>query len=317
MHISHGVRFEKTGSHNGYGYATDRMIDSLKRLGHEVTTNDPTAPVQIWFDQPHHWKWNKGQYRIGYHPWESTKLKPGWVKIMNECDEIWTPSPLIAQWYRQDGVKRPIYVYLHGVDKIWTPENRKVEDTFKFFHIGTEAARKGGYEVMRAFRKAFEGRDDVELTLKMINPGWNIPAIGRTTIVNRAVGVEQLVGMFHEHHAYVYPSWGEGFGLTPLQAMATGMPTITVPDWAPYSAYLDPRLTIGAKLYASQWPALHPGKMFSPSIDDMIDRMRWVVDNYDSAQRFAHNQIAGIRREYDWDTLTKNAFDDLQGRINL
>jgi glycosyltransferase involved in cell wall biosynthesis len=319
MKISHGCRFERTGSQNGYGYATDRMIDALTKLGHEVNQNDPTAPVQIWFDQPHHWKWNDSdQYRIGYHPWESTLLKPGWAKLMNECDEIWTPSPLLADWYvTYAGIKKPVYVYEHGVDPVWTPEHRKVEDKFRFLHMGAEAARKGGYELMRAFRKGFQNRDDVELTLKMINPGWNIPVIGKTNIVNRTVALPQLVSLFHEHHAYVYPSWGEGFGLTPLQAMATGMPTITVPDWAPYAHYLDPRLNIKAKTHASQWPMLHPGKMFSPSIDDTIDHMRWVVDNYDSAQEFAHSQIPAITAEYDWLRQTEETFNALQGRINL
>jgi glycosyltransferase involved in cell wall biosynthesis len=318
MHISHGTKFSKTGAHNGYGYATDRMIDSLNKLGHTVTQNDPTAPVQIWFDQPPHWKWNDNQYRIGYHPWESTKLKPGWAKMMNECDEIWTPSPLIAYWYKEHaGVKKPIYVYEHGVDPVWTPEDRKVDGKFRFLHLGAEAARKGGYELMRAFRKGFENNPDVELTLKMINPGWNVPAIGKTTIMNRVTALPQLVSLFHEHHAYVYPSWGEGFGLTPLQAIATGMPTITVPDWAPYARYLDPRLNIDAKMHASQWPGMHPGKMYAPSIDDMVDRMRWVVDNYDEASSYAHRQIPSIRKDYDWLTLTDQTFKGLESRLNL
>jgi glycosyltransferase involved in cell wall biosynthesis len=188
----------------------------------------------------------------------------------------------------------------------------------RFLHCGAEAARKGGFEVMRSFRKAFQNRDDdVELTLKMINPGWNIPTIGRAVVVNRTLGLEQLVDLFQEHHAYVYPSWGEGFGLTPLQALATGMPTVTVPDWAPYAHHLDDNLKIKAKPHHTQWPVMHPGTMFSPSIDDMIDRMRWLADNYDEAADFAYAQTGPVHEEYDWLSLTKDAFDALQGRLNL
>jgi hypothetical protein len=45
--------------------------------------------------------------------------------------------------------------------------------------------------------------------------------------------------------------------------------------------------------------------------------MRWVVDNYDSAQEFAHSQIPAITAEYDWLRQTEETFNALQGRINL
>src|SRR5690606_37888916 len=120
MRISHGTRIKSINATNGYGYATTNMIASLERLGYAVNQNDHTADVEIWSDQPHHWNFSPGPYKIGYHPWESTELLPGWAEIMNECDEIWTPSPVIADWYvRYAGIKVPVYVYEHGVDDIW------------------------------------------------------------------------------------------------------------------------------------------------------------------------------------------------------
>lgn len=318
MQISLGAKFELENMNvtNGYGYATDRMIDSLQRLGHTIRTNDATAPVEIWFDQPHHWKWRKSQYKIGYHPWESTRLQKGWVDLMNQTDEIWTPSPLIAKWYAEDGVEKPIYVYEHGVDRVWSPQKREVKDKIMFLHVGAEAARKGGWDVMTLFRRAFPTRKDVGLTLKIVNRKWtDIEKVGRINIINRKMSLTELVSMFHSHHVYAYPSWGEGFGLTPLQAMATGMPTITVPDWAPYKRFLDPRLTLSAKLKPSPWQQIHPGKMLRPSFDDLVDRMRWVADNYDDAHQFALSQTGAVQDEYDWDSLTREAFDNLEKRL--
>lgn len=333
MRISHGTRIKKIAQHNGYGYATDRMASSLNRLGHEFVQNDPDAKVQIWFDQPHHWKWNEDrlldsstannrnyfhQYRIGYHPWESTKLKKGWVDKMNECDEIWTPSPLIAEWYREDGVSVPVHVYEHGVDAdVWTPKKRSDSDTFTFLHVGGEAVRKGGVQTREAFRQAFPDRDDVRLIMKQVPPdGWLVPAAhGKIRDIYERLTLEDLVELFHSSQAYIYPSRGEGFGLTPLQAMATGMPTLTLPAWAPYERFLDPNLNIPSKLRSSPHSEVHPGKMFYPKLDDIVDRMRWVVDNYSTAQDFAMEQVPKIREEYDWDRLTKKTFDDLELRI--
>lgn len=320
MRISHGTRIKNIATHNGYGYATDRMASSLRRLGHTFEQNDPAAPVQIWFEQPHHWKWNDSdQYRIGYHPWESTKLKDDWVERMNQCHEIWTPSPLIAEWYEADGVKPPIYVYEHGVDhEIWTPKKRSVSDTFNFLHVGGEAVRKGGNHTVRAFIKAFPDRDDVKLIMKQIPPaGFKVgPRQGKITDIFGRYDIEQMVDLFHNSHAYIYPSRGEGFGLTPLQAMATGMPTITLPAWAPYKHHLDPNLSLPSTLRASPHAEVHPGKMFYPLIDDIVDRMRWVVDNYDAASDFAMNQVPAITDEYDWDKMTKKTFDALEKRLS-
>ena len=332
MHISHGTRIKNINDTNGYGYATVNMIKSLERSGHTVAQNDPNAPVQIWFDQPHHWKWEEDQlierkkthytyshqYRIGYHPWESTKLLDDWVERMNKCDEIWTPSPLIAEWYEADGVKVPIYVYEHGVDPIWTPKKRKIEDDgiIKFLHVGGEAARKRADKTMDAFRKAFQGRDDVRLTLKMITQGWNIELTGKIRLNKYKLSEADMVQLYHDNHIYVYPSYGEGFGLTPLQALATGMPTITVPAWAPYSEFLDPDLNVSSELRNSPWSQLHPGKMFKPDFDELIDKMRYAADNYDTVQNYAHSQVAGIQKKYDWDSITNEVFDNLAIRIN-
>lgn len=320
MRISFGTKLNKLtaiNNQNGYGYATNCMLKSLDNLGYHVSPNDSSADVEIWFDQPHHWKFTKGTYKIGYHPWESTQLLPGWADMMNKCDEIWTPSPLIADWYRQEaGIKVPVHVYEHGIEHSWEPRERPVSDQIKFLHIGSEAARKGGWDTVRAFRRAFSGHTGVELTLKMINSPWNgIPKLGRVTYLNKKMEFLELQELFYSHHVYVYPSFGEGFGLTPLQAMATGMPTITLPGWAPYARYMDENLSVGHKMCKSPWPEIHPGKMMRPNFDEVIDIMRYTADNYEKVNEFAMKTAPDIHLAYDWDTITKKVFSDLEERI--
>lgn len=318
MRISHGTRLKgEINNKNGYGYATENMLASLNRLGYQVNRNDTRADVEIWFDQPHHWKFSKGTYKIGYHPWESTELKEGWADIMNECDEIWTPSPLIADWYaRYSGIKVPIFVYEHGVDHVWSPQARGEDDKIRFLHVGAEATRKGGWDTMKWFRKAFPNRTDVQLTLKVINTNWtNLGRVGKTNIINAKYSFNELQELFYMHDAYVYPSWGEGFGLTPLQAMATGMPTISTAEWAPYAGYMDERLIIGSELYHSPWQEIHPGKMLKPNWDDVVDNMRFVADNFDDVSKFAMSQTEAIHKAYDWDTITAKVFGDLEKRL--
>lgn len=326
MRISNGSRIGDLQEINGYGYATGNMLRSLARLGYEVNPNDATADVEIWFDQPQHWKFSEGVYKIGYHPWESTKLLPvgkmsgytDWLEIMNQCDEIWTPSPLIADWYRRfAGIRVPVYVYEHGVDPVWAPVRRSADRPFTFLHQGGEANRKGLKETLAAYRMAFGVRRgvDVLLTLKMINEGWNINHIPGIESLNGVMELDELVELFQKRNVFVYPSYGEGFGLSPLQALATGMPTITVPGWAPYAKFIHPDLAIPSMLKPSPWPQLHPGLMLRPDQDAVTRAMLFARAHYDELVDWHLEQVPRILEEYSWDRITETVFTDLEKRI--
>lgn len=315
MKISHGSRLASYNKKNGYGYVTDRMIHSLESLGYEVNPNDPAAEVQLWYDQPHHIDWNFEQYRVAYHPWESTVLHKAWRDKLNQANEVWTPSGLVAHWYRCGGINVPIHVYPHGVDEEWSCRERKVDGTMRFLHVGGEAKRKGGDLVLAAFRAAFSERSDVSLTMKMMNPGVKITRIGKVTFINEPLSLQDLIGLYHSHHVFVYPSWGEGFGLNPLQAMATGMPTIFTGAWAPYKNYAPMSWKIKSELVPSPWPQVHPGKMFKPDLDDLVDKMRHIADNYEHQSHVARALAPEIHKDYDWLSLTREAFKSLEKRL--
>lgn len=318
MRISLWTRFDGAPNPlNGFGYATDRMCASLTELGYEWGWNLKDADVELAFEQPINVEWKiKDAYKIMMTPWESTALPLGWAEVMNTADEVWTPSPLIAEWFKNwGGITKPIYVYEHGIDPIWTPKKRTVEEKFRFLHHGFEGLRKGGRETLKAFRKAFPSNNDVELVMKTIPSGWKIGWFNKVSIINDHLSVPDLVDLYHSCNAYVYPSWGEGFGMTPHQALATGMPTITVPDWAPFSKFLDSRLNISAELAPSPWQNLHPGLMFQPDIDDIVDKMRFVYSNYDSVHDFAQDTAPKLIENYGWTDLTKDMFVSLESRL--
>lgn len=296
------------------------MLDSLDRLGYSVSENDPNADIGLVFDQPHNSKFYGNQYKILYHPWESTLLLPGWADIMNQCDEIWTPSPMIANWYRRyNGIEVPVYVYEHGIEHCWEPREREIDDEIRFLHIGAEAARKGGWDLPPIMSTLFANTGiNAKLTLKMDKQHWNrIPELGRTRYLNMKLSFEQLQDLYYDHHIYVYPSYGEGFGLTPLQAMATGMPTITVPGWAPYRTFLDSNLTVGHDLRTSKWPEIHPGKMMRPRYDDLKNAMLYAAENYEQVSSYAMETAREIHSYYDWDRLTKQTFSALERRLGF
>ena len=244
-------------------------------------------------------------------------MMPDWPGIMNDCDEVWSPSPLIGEWYQKyNGIVKPVYTYEHGIDPEWAVRERKVEDKMKFLHVGGEAFRKDMPKTIKAFRTAFGKRDDVELLLKTGISGFNVNNPNdNVKALHGPVPFQELLDIYYSHHVFVYPSWGEGFGFNPFQALATGMPTIMTVDWAPYQRFVDNKLAVKTDFVDSPWPTVHPGKMFRPDFDDLVDKMRYAADNYDELHARAQLVAPKIHEAYAWDTVTKTTFSELEKRL--
>lgn len=315
------------GTNNGYGVAGYNVSSTLQKLGHEVPYQDASAEVEIAFCQPEYDEWtSKDQYRIQYTPWESTGLPPGWLEGFAKADEVWTPSPLIAQWFKEAGVKQDVKVYEHGIDPVWFKAQhlrQRPDGPLHFLHHGEPAFRKGGQEALDAFRKVFGKREDVHLTFKSyghsrvraMHNGYNVGApdevFTNVSVIRQDVPESALVGLYQQAHAMVYPGWGEGFGLIPLQALAAGLPTICTEAWAPYKELLLPELRLGSTLTDSPWPDVHPGLMFKPDFDQLCEMYEYVFNHYDEVANEAYFNSFRVAAQYNWTDLTEKAFAPL------
>lgn len=323
MHISFFTSESGYNATVGYGQAGKGIISSLQSLGHFVTLTNPKADIHLNFVQPIHYKYIRSDiHTIGYTPWESTELPMYWLENFNQCDEVWATSPLVSEWYVDAGVKKPVRVYEHGLHDIWkVPRVREVKNKFRFLHIGEPAERKGGSLTVKAFIELFGDNPDIELTIKaheahtirhkdifgnFIDISQRYPNI---KIVNREMEDEELLQLMSMHHCLVYPSWGEGFGFIPLQAMATAMPVICTESWAPYKDFIT--LKLDSTLGDSPWPIMHPGKMFEPKIDHLKELMLEAINSYSKYSAIALKNTTKIYEKYNWIDLTKKSFSHL------
>lgn len=316
---------ENTVTTHGYGVAAHGMVTSLQRLGHSVPFQDPTAPVEINFSQPYLWNWSSpNSYKIGYVAWESTIVPESWLPGLQTANEIWTPSPLIAQWFRDEGLQR-VKVYQHGVDSnVWSRKRRRPTGPIRFLHIGEPAPRKGGQMTYDVFRDLFGGSSEATLTFKGHGSnrirGKNNAHIYKETPNVRVITEEyeewQMVDLVKRHDVLVYPSWGEGFGLIPLQAMVTGMPVICTEAWAPYKDHLLNDLRLDSKLADSPWPDVHTGKMYKPDKEDLAAKMTYAVNNYTQLSARAFRASFTAEDAYSWDRLTKDAFNHIEKKFS-
>ena len=317
----------------GFGYAGKNIVKSLNNLGYYVTYADPKADVQINFTQPQHFKMHRGQYQIGYTPWESTSMRPDWVERFNHCDEVWTTSDWCAKVFKDNGITKPIYVYPHGIEDFWKPKRRVINEgqPVKFLHIGEPSPRKDGQLAVDTFAKMFGNNPDYQLTLKCHNSNttrmYNSnnefvtpdAIYSNIKIITDEYTEEQLLSLYHSHHVLLYPTWGEGFGFIPLQGLATGMPVISTYGWCHYENYLGP-LKLKSKLTDETLPKSvgddYIGKMFKPDAKHLEDQMYEAVINFKAYSGYYFAQANQIHKDYNWDQLTKNAFERLSKKFS-
>lgn len=311
-------------TNNGYGHAGIKIVDSLKELGHSVGFQSPKTSVQLNFSQPDYFKLHRNQYQISYTPWESTVVPERWRESLNLIDEIWTTSDWCANVFEDNGYK-DVRVFPHGIDPIWSPRRRREDDVIKFLHVGEPALRKAGQMVVDAFTNLFGNDPRYSLTLKVYKHNTTriynnyidknilgLPNVlyNNIYIIDKDMTTEELVKLYHDHDVLVYPSYGEGFGFIPLQALATGMPTICTSGWAHYENYLGP-LKLNSELIDSPWPFPHEGKVFEPNYQHLLELMRDVSINFKAYSGYYYAQSTKIHEDYNWLQLTNNAFDHI------
>lgn len=326
MEISYSTHAGGMEVTQGYGYAGYNIVNSLQHLGHTTPFNKADSLVGFNFTQPYYYQYHKNQYLIGYTPWESSGLMDGWVDAMNAMDEVWTTSDLCQQWFREAGVIKPVKIFEHGIEHIWQPCRRRKARQLKFLHVGEPATRKCGQMAFNAFMDLF-GRDDrYAYTIKA--NGYNSvrtqsAAVGigdpnelpNVNVIKDVISVNDLITLYNNHHVLVYPSYGEGFGFIPLQAMASGMPTILNPTWAPYR-----RFSVGLDVkdapVPSRWPEMHPGTMLEPDYESLKQQMQRAADDFETFADQAYELAPQIHDEYDWNEVTKTAFAGVVKRFS-
>ena len=310
----------------GYGEASVHIANQFKNNDIECLINSAETNIGIAFDQPHRYKFGMNQFKIGYTPWESTELYAGWDHIFNKvCNEVWTTSQWCAEIFSKH-TTTPIFVYEHGIEDEWIPRKRSIDSSrpFRFLHIGEPAVRKDAQAVVDAFIELYGDNPNYELvikcsnlnTTKIIDPetkavlGSPNAFYKNIKIIESYLSVEQMKGLYDLCDVFVYPSWGEGFGFNPLQAMGSGMPTICTSGWATYARYIT--MPLDSEWHSSPWVETHPGKLLKPNKDQLKFYMKDVAKNYDKYCDLAYKNAFLIHKDYNWEKVSKPAIQRLK-----
>lgn len=177
--------------------------------------------------------------KIGFSMFETNKLPSGkneWAgksgkcsDIINKLDCLLVPSEHNKKLFKNSGVTIPIRVVHLGVDiQSYVKMDRPERDIFTFYMAGVLTIRKNPGALISAFLDLFKDNLKVRIVFKT-----NSGTLGHMTfpysniqIIDEFSSPEKMFTLMRDADAFVFPSRGEGFGLPPLEAMATGLPTI-------------------------------------------------------------------------------------------
>jgi glycosyltransferase involved in cell wall biosynthesis len=279
------------GGKDGYSVASYRLILELKKLGILAQTHYDNQKVCVLFHNPYSIGNIESPYKIVMTMFESDKIPDDWQNYLEMADEVIVPSKWCRDVFAKAGIHAKVIPlgYDSSLFKFFQRENKaEKHKPFTFLHYNAFNIRKGFPEVFKAFVKEFDPSEPVRMIFKTTVDPIPLPITKEKypniEIISGKTTDGDLLDIINKSDCFVFPSRGEGFGITPLECMATGMPAI-VPNAHGITEYFNPEFMYEAKV-GSKCPALYSkyknqdvGSMVVCDVDDLASKMRWVYEH--------------------------------------
>jgi glycosyltransferase involved in cell wall biosynthesis len=265
----------------------------------------------VWHDQPRTSWFNSPFTRnVAIVPFETTVIPHSWISRINSFEALLVPCQQNIDAFRASGVTVPIELVHWGVDgDLFAPILRPERDFFTFGHMGALSERKGTDLLISAFRDAFPTQKDVRLLCKTSYRQY--PFMVKDDRIKVMIGeVEHkdlMDDFFKQIDCFVFPTRGEGFGLTPLEAMATGVPAI-VTGWSGPVEYMTPETgwlidykMTPAKLFSEKTYHEDCGDWAEPSREHLIELMRYAYRHREETKERGQKAAEHVKKVWQWE----------------
>lgn len=291
---------------------------ALRSIGVDVCDiappDEPEEYVELWWGDPQFFRWSdlpvKSRVALVLSEAHSirTQGRDRAIKNLAQSDMIICPSEFASTAFREAPLDVPIRIAFFGIDPIeffWV--ERQWDGVLKFLHAGVTQFRKGSWLVPEAFIAAFEQDDDVQL---MMAAPRSSPMYTRLkseyskqrNIIFQMNREDSVQSLYHRNHIYVSPHLSEGFGLMPIEAMATGMACIMSRCSAPCE-YFDKDYGLWNEMSEDYVPVSGclpdtNGFWRLPDVKNLAEQMRKAYDNKEevaqkgkAASEYVHNNL--------------------------
>lgn len=305
--------------------------------------NDYINPSSIDFtviaDYPQNWNDSYGLRGevVTHFVHEGTKLWPGWAETINQFPgKFFVPSQATKNLFKWNGVIKKIDVINFGANELYQERQIDRPKEFMFLSVnswtGKLGDRKGTELIIKAFDEEFKGDPNVQLFLKISTFWDNKDPIYYQRAILDILGHENPSILFSSAYAeeeklaeyynicdvFVAPTRGEGFGLTILNSLASGLPVITTKDGN--SGHMDFCKNNPGVIFVNSNKSVQGDRRFyvegnllaEPDLEDLKKQMRWAYENRDKLKNLGKEGKEFVK-DFKWENSAKKLIEVVYG----
>ena len=223
-----------------------------------------------------------------------------------------------------------------GYERV-VPYSLPFEKDFAFYSIFQWTERKNPLALIKAYWYAFQNDENVALVLKTYRNNYEegeknairetIKKLKAVTLFDKYPPIyfvsdmlteSELLGLHARGNCYVSLDRGEGFGLGPFEAGATGNPII-VTGFGGTTEYakLDNSMLIDYSLtpcFGMPYSPWYRGDQLwaEPDVLQAVQKMQWAYEHQDQAKALGEHLKAYIADNFTWEHIGKRIIKELQ-----
>lgn len=283
---------------SGLDVVEPKYITAIQESLKNAEYYNPDDTSLLWW-HPHDLslRRSKGKH-VGMTIFEVDSFTPRELHSLNSIDEIIVNSQWAKQVLEENKVRPHIEVVPLGIDPtIFFPGPLEDKEKIIFLSVGKWEIRKGHDLLIQAFNSAFQPTDNVELwcshhnvfltenqTREWENYYLTSKLGNKVKFISPINTHSELANLMRVVDCGVFPNHGEGFGLSILELMACGRPSI-VTNCAAQTEYLTQENSLlvdpigKVQAYDGIWFRGN-SNWYDFRLDDFVDRLRDVYHNH-------------------------------------
>lgn len=306
------------GPHLGYGAANQKLREGIAKLGVNITKR---SKIVVHLCRPDVFRPVKKRKNVLFTMYEGYPVPENFAKAFRRADLLITPSSFCKEMLDPLCQGNKFHVVPLGFDEKkyhYSRREWKPGEPFIWLWLGAPNARKGWDVLLKSWSNFFAEIPWLHLFMKTTASSGNgsVRTLGNITFDSRRYTEEGLANLYSQCNAFVLPTAGEGWGLTLLEALVSGLPIVTT-RYGGQMDFLDDRSAFFAD-HTMQEVITTEGSKFNAAIADHGDvakKMLQVLEEYPRAVNMAELGNNNARESFTWEKSSRAVVKLIRERL--
>ncbi len=308
----------ESGNSFGYSLINHHFRNYLSGIGVEITDS---SNVALHLCHPENFNPVDGKRNILFTMCESPALPAVYEEKFKLADAVFAPSRFCGDAFEPILAGKPMRISPLGFDsnqftrqeKSWQPGEQ-----FVWLWLGAPNARKGWDLILESWVALFSEIPWMQLFMKTSSYKGDGKVVrkGNITLDSRSYREESLVNLYNIADGFILPTQGEGWGLSILEALGTGLPVITT-RWGGQLDFLIEGEIEYASFLEHEIVTVQDrdGDKFDGAKSNPISigtQMSSVMENYEKHVEIAKLGSNRVRRDFSWEKVSKDLLENIK-----